>query len=81
MVECSPATRAIRIRFPVDAFLNHSRTFCIVHNRKICNKIYCEVSPIHFERGSKQCCSLAILLYVIYIEKLLLKFKKELWGA
>ena len=25
--------------------------------------------------------SLAILLYVIYIEKLLLKFKKELWGG
>ena len=34
--------------------------------------------PIVFERGIKQGCPLAMLLYIIYIEPLLLRFKKEL---
>ena len=52
-----------------------ARTFQIVHYCIICNNIYCNVSPTHFEQGSKQRCSLAMLLYVIYIETLLLKYK------
>ena len=37
--------------------------------------------PIYFVRGIKQGCPLAMLLYIIYIEPLLLKFKKELSGV
>ena len=37
--------------------------------------------PIVFERGIKQGCPLAMLLYIIYIEPLLLRFKKELAGV
>jgi len=34
-----------------------------------------------FRRGIKQGCPLMMLLYIIYIEHLLLRFKKELLGV
>jgi len=37
--------------------------------------------PFRFERGVKQGCPLAMLCYVIYIESLILRFKRELNGV